>query len=334
MKPSISILIPIKNEEKNILQCLSQLAAQTYEKNKMEIVVIDGMSTDKTRDIINDFKNKMPVLDITLLDDPKNQRASGMNIGIQNAKNEIILRIDARTNIANDYIEQCVKTLLATKADNVGGVQQPKITENLTQQAIGFAMAYPFGIGNAQFRLGKKSGWVDSVYLGCFWREIFNRIGYFDEGIPIISEDSDINYRIRKQGGKVYLNKDIIVHYLPRDTFSDLATLYFRYGGARAVFLRKWSQLTSWRQMVPPLFLTAFIVMPLLSLFKKEFLDLWYLMMAFYFAADIVSAWNVCHKQGKYNLFFCLLAVFPIIHFSWAAGFWVGCLQKNKRKLG
>jgi len=215
----------------------------------------------------------------------------------------VILRIDARTLIPSDYIEKCVLTLLETRADNVGGVQKPLVRfpaegkpaegngkENspvLTQLAVGIALGHFFSMGGAQFRVGKRSGLVDTVYLGCFRKEIFERLSLFDDEAAVISEDSDMNYRIRQSGGRVYLNKDIQAYYYPRDNFKDLWRLYYRYGGAKAGNFLK-HKILAWRQFVPPVFLLGILLLPILSIFQGTFLYYWILLLGAYAMADFI----------------------------------------------
>jgi succinoglycan biosynthesis protein ExoA len=193
---------------------------------------------------------------------------------------------------------------------------------------VGIALSHPFGVGNAQFRLGRQSGFVDTVYLGCFKREIFEQVGYFDEDAPVISEDSDMNYRIRKAGGKVYFNKDIVAYYYPRDNFRDLARLYFRYGGAKAGNFLKIKSLTAWRQLVPPLFLGSIIILALAS-----FLSMWarvafVSILGTYLLLDLFVSLCLALKEKQFALFHRLFVVFPTLHFPWAMGFFTRLVQR------
>lgn len=345
--PKVSVIIPVVNEANNIQKCLERLRNQTYPKDKLEIIVVDGMSKDKTREIIQAFKNGLSeeqshqFLHIRLVDNLKGQRASALNIGIKEAKGNVIIRIDARAVILQDYIEKCVVALIKTGADNVGGIQKPIVDENLrlkvgmekrilTQKAIGIAMSHPFGIGNAQFRLGKKSGFVDTVYLGCFKKEVFNKVGMFDEDSAIVGEDTDINQRIRNAGGRVYLNKDIVAYYYPRDNFKDLWKLYFRYGGARAGNLIKNKKFTAWRQLVPPAFWGSIISLILLSLFNYYFLYLLFLFLGTYFLVNILVSTYLTILYKNFAILVRLFIAFLILHFSWTWGFYRRLLQKPK----
>lgn len=228
--PTVSILIIVCNEAARISEILNQALCQDYPAELTEIIVVDGDSDDGTPDIAAAFSCYGRSCLVLRLNE--RGRSQGLNRGIKLSKNQIILRLDARTSIATDYVSSCVETLLRTSADNVGGLQQP-IAVTRRQQVFALALTNPFGVGYAQFRFGKRSGYVDSVYLGSFRREVFDRVGYFDEESPIISDDSDINLRIQQSGGKVYLDTQIVTFYKPRERFIDLFRLYYRYGGAK-----------------------------------------------------------------------------------------------------
>jgi len=341
--PRVSVIVPVFNEERNIRDCLSKLRAQTYPRERVEILVVDGMSTDSTRDVVREIQS-CPNLGkessedqngdspfLQLVDNPNRQRSSALNIGIRRAKGDVIIRIDARTVAAENYLEKCVRTLIETGADNVGGVQKPlpdtQLSANcgrraLTAQAIGIAMSHPFGVGNAHFRLGRKSGYVDSVYLGCFRRGVFDKIGLFDEESPIITEDSDINYRIRKAGGKVYLNKDIIAYYRSRDSFKEFRSQYFFYGELRAGYFFKHKTLAL-RQLALSGFVVTLGILPLLSFFSWSFLPILALnvLVGLYLLGNIsISVMESMRSRNIALLPFLILA-FGCVHSAWGLGF-------------
>lgn len=330
--PSVSIVLPVRNEQMYIEKCMHQLLHQDYPKEKYEILVVDGMSDDRTREIVtrsSGIINSKYRLTVRLLDNPKRYRAPAMNIGIRESRGEIILRIDARTMIPEDYLGKCVRTLVETGADNVGGVLKP-VWNNSTQEAVGLAMSTPFGVGDAKFRTGGKSGYVDTVYLGCFRRDVFDKVGLFDETFPIISEDSDMNQRIRDAGGKVYLNKDIVANYYPRDNLSDLWKLYFHYGRAKAGNLIKYKKPTALRQIVPPLFLISIISLSLLGLFNRYFFYLLALLLGIYLLADVLVSIYLTVQSRKFALLPRLLVIFPIMHFSWTFGLLTRLMKRVK----
>lgn len=333
-QPFVSIVIPVRNEENSIEACVKQIFRQTYPMDRLEVLVIDGMSTDGTKQKVGtlisenpSLRNSVPV--IKILDNPRLQRAPGLNIGIRHAKGDVILRLDARTKIDSDYVNLCVATLNSTGAQNVGGLQLP-IGETPTQQGIALAMSHPFGVGNAQFRLGKKSGFVDTVYLGCYPKDIFEKVGLFDEDSSIISEESDMNQRIQKAGGKIYLNPGIKAYYSTRDTLKSLWDLYFRYGGARAGNLLKHKRLTSWRQSVPPAMLAALVISGLLSIPFVYPRYVFIAILSLYLLASAASSASLTLKARKPKLTPIVFSAFFCMHFGWSAGFYRRLMSRDK----
>jgi glycosyltransferase involved in cell wall biosynthesis len=318
-RPFVSVILAVRNEETNIQRILEQIFNQDYPPHRVEVIVVDGQSEDRTADIALSFSNPNRALTVIRL--LERGRSQGLNRGIRAAKGNVIVRLDARTAIESDYISRCIETLQRTGADNVGGVQRP-ISSSRRQEAVGLAQSHPFGVGNAQFRLGKRSGFVDSVYLGCFKREIFDKVAFFDEEAAVISEDSDINQRIRKAGGKVYLNKDIAAYYYPRERFVDFWNLYYRYGGARAGNFLKHKALTSWRQTIPPLFLLTVVISAALPIVDYRFAYLLLAILAAYLATSVSVATVIGFTHRKFYLMPLLVCAFACMHFGWALGFW------------
>lgn len=322
--PKVTVIVPVRNEKERIVECVERILAQSYPRDRLEVLVIDGGSEDGTREIIQDVARR-DGFSIRLLENSKGERAAALNIGIQAATGDVIVRVDARALIPSDYVERCVKTLDETGADNVGGVQQP-IARSATQEAIGMVLSHPFGIGNAAFRLGKQSGYVDTVYLGCFRREVFARVGLFDEQAAVISEDSDLNQRIRAAGGKVYLNAAIRVPYYPRETLKGFWQIAVRYGDARAGNLLKHRRLTSWRQAAPPAFLLVLLGLAALSVWDHRSMVLLAGMGGMYLITDALMSSMLCVTRRAWGLFPRLLLAFPCMHFGWASGFWMRLL--------
>ncbi len=347
--PRVTVIVPVRNERERIVDCLGQILAQTYPKHRLEILIVDGDSDDGTRELLDRASRDgtlgeaggeggFPASNgggqrIRVVQNPKQRRASGLNVGIKAASGDVIVRIDARSSVPRDYVERCVSTLVETGADNVGGVQKP-IARGPTQEAIGTVLSHPFGVGNAAFRLGKKSGDVDTVYLGCFRREVFDRVGFFDEDSVVISEDSDINQRIRRTGGRVYLDSAIHVHYEPRETFRDFCRIAFRYGGARAGNLLKHRRLTSWRQTVPPVFVLGLLGLLALSLGDRRALGPLVGMAAIYLLVDAAISLALSLRRRRWSLFPRLILAFPCMHFGWGLGFWTRLLVPQRPGVG
>jgi glycosyltransferase involved in cell wall biosynthesis len=338
---TVTVIVPVRNERERIGECLAHILGQSYPRHRLEVLVVDGGSTDGTREIVENVRHNgllahagrggrpgRPGADtedggpsIRLLDNPKGQRASGLNIGINAARGDVIVRVDARCSIPPDYIEKGVRTLDETGADIVGGVPQALAT-SATQQAIGIVLSHPFGIGNSAFRLGKRHGDVDTLYLGCYRRDVFTRVGLFDEDSAVISEDSDLNQRIREAGGRVYLNAEMRAPYYPRETFKEFWRIAVRYGGARAGNLVKHRRLTSWRQTVPPAFTLMLVSLAALSMWDRGFVVPLVGSGAIYLIIDTAVAAVVARRRGGWRLFPRLLVAYPCLHFGWAVGFW------------
>jgi len=326
----VSVVVVVRNEAANIRRCIGSILAQDYPKDHLEIIVVDGMSTDGTRGIVE----ALPTGGIALrvVSNPQRGRAQGLNVGIRAARGEVIARIDGRTIIPPDYMSRALDALRRSGAENVGGVQRPLGDGRALPDAIGLAMAHPFGVGNAQFRLGRRSGFVDTVYLGCFRRDVFDRVGLFDEDAPVISEDSELNYRIRRAGGRVYLDASITAYYQPRETLVELWRLYFRYGGARAGVLLKHGVLTSWRQLAPSAFVLTLGALAVATLVSPAARIVLGAIVGVYAAACLAASVQLGIAQRRSQLIGWLCLVFPCMHIAWGLGFWRRLTQHPRQR--
>lgn len=312
----VSVVIPVFNESNVIVDCLNSLLDCDYPKDKLEFLIADGQSTDNTVEIINNFADMIDDVTIKVFENPNKTQGYGLNIAIGNVdKNtEVILRADAHSIYPKNYIHDCVKTLLSTNADNVGGAMVP-IGKTPLQKAISFCMSHPLGVGNAKFHLGNFSGFVDTVYLGCFKRNVFEKVGLFD---PMMTpnEDAEFNLRICKSGGKIYLDSEIRIEYFTRDTFSKLTKQYFHYGRGRNRTFKKHRKLTSFRQLAPPLWFVLSLVLLVLGFFWKPF----FLPIILYAVTLFICAgYGAVKLRNKTILLsaFC----FAIMHYAWGLGF-------------
>lgn len=255
---TVSIIIPVYNEEKYINGLIESLKKQDYDKEKFEVIFIDGNSKDKTIDIIKEKVNLEENDKYKILVNPDKITPKSVNIGIKEAKNEIIIRLDAHSEYPSNYISKCVYYLNNTDADNVGCLCHPEGKTRIGK-AIANVVSSKFGVGNSSFRTENESGYVDTVPFGTFRRELFEKIGYFNEELPR-SEDNEFNYRIRKNQGKVYLFNDIEVIYYPRDTILKLMKMGFQNG--------KWATYTGYiipgsmgiRHFIPLVFVIGLII--------------------------------------------------------------------------
>jgi|Deesub1362B_J571_1020462.scaffolds.fasta_scaffold02302_5 glycosyltransferase involved in cell wall biosynthesis len=317
--PRVTIIVPIRNEERYIAQCLDSILANDYPKDRLEVLVIDGMSTDRSQKIVQEYARRYPF--IRLLNNPKRIQSSALNIGIHEAKGDVIIRMDAHTTYASDYIRQCVTLLQTTGATNVGGVQYAVGTGYISN-AIAIATTSPFGAGDAQFRYSNREKWVDTVYLGAWYKRTLEALGGFNEEW-VVNEDYELNHRLRKAGGKVLLSPNIRCKYYVRGSLKALAYQYFRYGLWKVKTLKAHPDSLRWRQLVPPVFVFSLIAS---IIFLHIFWMVGIIIPSFYVIANLVASfWAAQHRGWQYLPL--LPFVFATIHLSWGIGFWAGLVR-------
>ena len=247
MQPRVTIAMPAFNEEHYIEACIASVQAQDYPREQIEILIADGRSTDRTREILARLAVDDPRIHV--VDNPERLQAAGLGLLVRQATGDIIVRMDVHAEYATDYVRKCVETLERTGADNVGGAQRAR-AKTFFQRALCAALASPLGVGGARYRSSEAEGFVDTVFLGAFRRRVFETIGLWDPK-AITNEDSELNQRILDSGGQIYLSRDIVVHYYPRDSFKALATQYFKYGRGRARTLLKVGHFANIRPAIP-----------------------------------------------------------------------------------
>src|SRR6187551_2946948 len=252
MQPRVTIAMPAYNEERYIEACIASVQAQDYPKDLIEILVADGRSTDRTREILARLASVDPR--IVMIDNPDRLQAAGLGQIVKQALGDVIVRMDVHCEYAPDYVRKCVETLERTGADNVGGAQRAK-AKTAFQRALCAALTSPLGVGGAKYRSADAEGFVDTVFLGAFRRKVFETVGLWDPA-AITNEDAELNQRILDTGGRIYLSRDIVVHYFPRTSFKTLAKQYYKYGRGRARTLLELGTFPTLRPMLP-FFLTT-----------------------------------------------------------------------------
>jgi succinoglycan biosynthesis protein ExoA len=229
--PPVTIGIPALNEEESIEAVLETFSKSNY-PNIVEIIVADGGSIDKTREIIDAFAQKDPR--VKWIDNPEKVQSFGLNYIIKIAKGEIFLRADAHCIYSSDYVEKSVYALLNNNVRNAGGAQR-FIAENLVQAGIAMAVNSVFGSGGAAYRNPDYSGPADTVFLGCFYLEDLKKIEGYNVG-NIVNEDAELNIRLKElKDTPVYVSSDVVVHYKPRNSLMKLIKQYYRYGRGRYI---------------------------------------------------------------------------------------------------
>jgi len=322
MLPLISIVIPCRNEEKFIEKCLKSILDQDYPKEKLEVLVVDGMSVDRTREIIASYSKKHS--NLKLIDNHKKITPTAINTGIQNSKGGVIIVLGAHTFVEGDFISKNIKYLQQTKADCVGG-RVKAVGRGFWGKVISFIMSSPFGVGDARFRYSDREGYADTVAFGAYRREIFQKIGLFDENFRY-GQDAELNFRLIKSGGKIFFTPRIESYYYVRSSLSELWCQYFRYGYSKAKLFRKHETLASVRSIVPTIFLLALFFSGVLGLFLKPFSFLFFGVCLAYLFLNIIFSFQISFKNG-FKYFFPVMITFPVLHFSYGLGFLKGILD-------
>jgi glycosyltransferase involved in cell wall biosynthesis len=330
--PRVTVIIPVRNEEEYIGGTLKSILNCDYPHSLLEILVVDGMSEDSTREIVEKFKGRYPF--IKVLDNPAKIVPVAMNIGIKNATGEIIIRMDAHTEYERDYISKCVEYLEKTKADNVGGPLRPR-SKTFLQKAISLAVTSIFGVGNAKFHFDDKEGYVDTVTYGAFRREVFERVGLFDEEL-VRNQDDELNYRIIKSGGRIYLTPEIKSYYYPRSSLRKLWKQYFEYGYWKVRVIEKHQLPASWRHLVPGTFVMSIFISLLLSLSSVWGIYGLILILGSYSLLSLIFSIRIAIKNGL-RFLPVLPIVFATLHLSYGFGFikgtWDFVIAKKFKKL-
>jgi succinoglycan biosynthesis protein ExoA len=315
VQPLVTIAMPAFNEEHYIEACIASVQAQDYPADRIEILVADGRSTDRTREIIERLTAADPR--IRLVDNPERLQAAGLNRVVREARGDVIVRMDVHCEYAPTYVRRCVETLERTGADNVGGAQRAR-ARTFFQKALCAALESPLGVGGARYRSADQEGYVDTVFLGAFRRRVFETVGLYDPN-AITNEDAELNQRLIATGGKVYLSPEIEVHYYPRDSFTALAKQYYKYGRGRARTLLKLGRFLGLRPMVPFFMVVGGAALILLP-------PLWPIApaaAAAYLLATGAEAVRVGRRAGAAAIP-VVWGIFPVLHVSHGVGFAAG----------
>jgi succinoglycan biosynthesis protein ExoA len=318
-QPFVSIIIPVRNEERYIERCLHSIAAQDYPRSKFEIIVVDGESNDLTREIVNRFAAEYDV-DLRLITNMRRKTAAGVNGGLRHARGDVIVRVDGHASLATDFLRRSVAALAESDADCVGGVIESE-GEGLFGGAIALAMSSSFGVGGATFRVG-GAGDVDTVAFGAYRRDVFDRIGAFAEDIDK-GEDDEFNYRLRDHGGRILLVSGIRSRYTVRSGFGALARQYFAYGRAKPEVLRRHPAQIQPRQLAPAAFVLALTgALVLLICGKSRALKT---LLAVYTGAATIASLALARRRG-WRFLLPLPIAFACLHVGYGLGFLAGSL--------
>jgi succinoglycan biosynthesis protein ExoA len=313
--PFVTVAIPCYNEEEFIADCIRDVLAQDYPRDRLEIIVADGMSTDRTRAILAGLMHEVP--ELRVLDNPDRIQSAGLNRILGQARGDIVARLDVHAEFAPDYIRKCVEVMERTGAEVVGGAARSKARGRF-QRAVCAALGSPLGVGGSKYRCAENEGFVETVFGGAFRREIFDRVGMYDPQ-AVTNEDAELNQRIIAGGGRVYLSREIVAYYYPRDSARGLVRQYFSYGVGRARTFVKHGRMLALRPAIP--FLT--VLTGLFLLLTAPFQPLTPYAFAAYAGLTLLEAIRVGRRAGLAAIPI-VWAIFPMLHVAHGVGFAVG----------
>jgi glycosyltransferase involved in cell wall biosynthesis len=326
--PVVSIIVPCYNEQDTITLLLDAIYNQSYSRSELEVVISDGLSADGTRARILEFMQSHQDLSIRIVDNNKRTIPSGLNIAIEAAGGDFVVRLDAHSIPYPDYVAQCVLALQQERGDNVGGVWRiiPGASHWIAR-GIAAAAAHPIAVGDARYRLGGEAQAVDTVPFGAYRKELIQRVGAYDESL-LTNEDYELNVRIRQAGGRVWFDPAIRSVYFSRPTLRKLFSQYWRYGFWKGRMIRRYPGTLRWRQLLPPTFFLGLLGLGILALWYPVF---WWLILAvitIYLVTLIFAGVIMALKKHDGMLALSLPLAISLMHFSWGTAFLWSFLKK------
>lgn len=331
--PLVSIVVPCRNERRFIAECLDSIIANDYPKERLEVIVADGLSDDGTRGILDTYSQRYPF--IKYVDNPKFITSAACNVGILNSTGDVIVIMGAHTIYGDDYVSKCVKALYEYNADNVGGllITLPK-NDTLVGRAIAHTMSSRFGFGNATFRTGSTTvREVDTVFGGCYRREIFDRVGLYDDSLPK-GEDREFNLRLRAAGGKIMLVPDIKCYYYARSGLVEYCR-YMILAGKTPFSVSKLigRRVYLMRNVIPPLYVLSLLTLLCLSPFSVRFWRLFLFIISLHSSAGLYFALPVVKKERQARFLIVMPLMFAITHIFYGIGSIIGVVRPADRQM-
>jgi glycosyltransferase involved in cell wall biosynthesis len=317
--PFVSIIMPVRNEGRHLAHCLEGILRQDYPRERLEVIVADGMSEDDTRAILTSFHRSDPP--VRVIDNPQRIVPTGLNAALRLARGEVIVRMDAHTEYAPDYVAQCIAVLAETGADNVGGPARTR-AEGYWERAIAAAYHSRFACGGARFHEVGYEGPVDTVTYGCWKKEVFDRLGAFDEEL-VRNQDDEHNLRLTRAGGMVWQSPRIRSWYRPRGSLVALFRQYMQYGYWKVRVIQKHARPASFRHLIPGLAVASLAVLTSAAPFWQPALAAWVCLVGLYTLAASAASVLTARRSG-WSLLPILLVVFWCYHFGYGAGFLCG----------
>ncbi|MFX0199348.1 MAG: glycosyltransferase family 2 protein [Candidatus Hodarchaeota archaeon] len=330
----ISVIMPCRNEEKYIQSAIERIVNQrgAGKAFSYELIIVDGRSDDSTVDIVKEESKKYS--SIKLLINEKRITPSAFNLGIKNSTGKYVCLLGAHSNISDDYLTNCLETIKKVDADNVGGPWRAK-GDGYIGEAIALVFQSPFCAGGAKSHNLDYEGYLDTVWGGFYNREVFDKIGFFDEEL-VRNQDDELNYRLVKAGGKIWQSPKIEYYYICRNSLKSLFQQYMQYGYWKVPVIRKHKKPASVRHIIPGLFVGSLACLAVISPFSQLSLKILVSLLVIYAAANLVAALLICRKLSRAKYIAIIPLVFFAHHFGYGYGFLRGFLDFVilKRNLG
>lgn len=319
--PNVTVIVPCYNEQDTIHLLLESLCNQTYRLDDLEVVIADGMSTDRTRAVIDEFRQAHPGLDVHVVDNPRRSIPSGLNQALAVAQGKWIVRLDAHSVPQPDYIERSITALENGLGENVGGVWEIRpLGGSVQARAIAAVASHPLAVGDAHYRFGTHPQLTDTVPFGAYARSLIKQIGGYDEDL-LTNEDYEFNNRIRANGGRIWLDPAIRTVYFARPNLGALWRQYWRYGYWKARMLKRFPDSLRWRQAIPPLFVAGLIAGSLLSIFSKTARLVLGLVVLLYLVILFLAGLQIAWKEKDVSLLPIVPVAIAVMHLAWGSAF-------------
>jgi succinoglycan biosynthesis protein ExoA len=321
--PLVSILLAVRNDAASLIGCLEALAAQDYPADRLELIVADGGSADGTVEAVQRFAAaaRFPV---RLTANPRGNAPAGFNAALRQARGEVIVMLGARARPAANFLYTSVRALQESGADAAGGVVTGEAA-GLQAEAVALALGSRFGVGGARYRYAFQAGEVDTLNYGAYRREVFDRIGGFDETMDNV-EDDEFNYRLRAAGGRLYLSPEIRCRYRVRPSILALARQYARYGYPKVRVLRRHPRQMQPRQFAPALLVGGLLLTGLAALANRYARPAFGLLFGAYTLASLTVSLRLSLRHGMRYLPLLPVA-FAAMHFSYGAASLAGAVR-------
>lgn len=314
----ISAVIPCRNEREHIEACVRSILDQESPPGGLEIIVADGLSDDGTREILKRLASEHP--EVRVVDNPRRVTPCAMNAGIREARGEYIAIMGAHNRYASDYLLQSVQVLEETKADNVGGSMICEGNSHV-QRAIALAHHSNFSVGGARWHNPDYEGQAETVFGGVYRREVFDRIGLFDEEL-VRNQDDEFNLRLIQRGGRIWHSPRIRSWYSPRQSLKALFRQYFQYGYWRVRVVQKRKAAASFRQFVPGLFVLSLMILPIAGLWWQPAVWAWLGLVLTYLAVSMTISIKIAAREGWW-----FLPTLPLVFSCYHVGYGLGALR-------